>query len=59
MDRYLDTARHGPMYLHQERAHYIENNPVKAGPVTRAEGYPWSSVSQRTAGAETSLGAAG
>jgi len=35
------------------------NNPVKAGLVTRAEDYPWSSASQRTADAETSLGAAG
>ena len=33
---------------------YIENNPVKAGLVERAEDYPWSSAS-----ADTSVGAAG
>jgi len=35
---------------------YIENNPVKAGLVARAQDYRWSSVA---AGTETSLGAAG
>ena len=35
---------------------YIENNPVKAGLVTRAEDYAWSSAGERIA--ETSLGAA-
>ncbi len=35
---------------------YIENNPVKAGLVARAQDYRWSSAA---AGAETSLGAAG
>ena len=40
-------------------AAYIENNPVQAGLVTRAEDYPWSSAGQRTAGAEMSLDAAG
>ena len=37
---------------------YIEDNPVKAGLVQRAEDYRWSSASQRAEGAETSLGAA-
>jgi putative DNA methylase len=37
-------------------AAYIENNPVKAGLVTRAEDYAWSSAGERSA--ETSLGAA-
>jgi putative transposase len=37
---------------------YIENNPVKAGLVQRADDYPWSSASQRGESAETSLGAA-
>jgi REP element-mobilizing transposase RayT len=37
-------------------ASYIENNPVRASLVARAEDYPWSSA--RTS-AETSLGAAG
>jgi REP element-mobilizing transposase RayT len=36
---------------------YIEENPVKAGLVQRAEDYPWSSAFQRV-DAETSLGAA-
>ena len=41
-------------------AAYIEDNPVKAGLVARAEDYPWSSARQRAAGsAEMSLGAAG
>ncbi len=40
-------------------AAYIENNQVKAGLVTRAKDYLWSSARKRTAGAETSLGAAG
>ena len=40
-------------------AAYIENNPVKAGLVVRAEDYPWSSAGDRKAGAETSPGAAG
>jgi REP element-mobilizing transposase RayT len=35
--------------------HYIENNPVTAGLVTKPEDYPWSSAAER---AETSLGAA-
>ena len=39
--------------------HQVEDNPAKAGLLTRAEDSPWSSASQRTAGAETSLGAAG
>jgi hypothetical protein len=33
---------------------YIENNPVKAGLVSRPEDYPWSSAS-----ADKSVGAAG
>jgi len=38
---------------------YIENNPVKAGLVARAEDYRWSSAADDKApGAETSLGAA-
>ena len=37
---------------------YIEENPVKAGLVQRAEDYPWSSASRRATCAETSLGAA-
>ena len=37
-------------------AAYIENNPVKAGLVQRAEDSCWSSASERSA--ETSLGAA-
>jgi len=40
-------------------AAYIEDNPVKAGLVPRAEDYPWSSVAQPEPSAETSLGAAG
>jgi putative transposase len=45
-------------------AAYIENNPVKAGLVMRAEDYAWSSAGERNAAArpganaETSLGAA-
>jgi REP element-mobilizing transposase RayT len=35
---------------------YIENNPVRAGLVTRAEDYPWSSAARK---AETNLGSAG
>src|SRR6266849_4243219 len=45
----------------QEReriAAYIENNPVKAGLVGRAEDYCWSSASEWEKSAETSLGAA-
>src|SRR5713226_1680660 len=37
---------------------YIENNPVKAGLVKRAEDYCWSSASERERSAETSLGGA-
>jgi len=37
---------------------YVENNPVKAGLVRRAEDYCWSSASERQESAETSLGAA-
>src|SRR5258708_6804248 len=37
---------------------YIENNPVNAGLVKRAEDYCWSSAAQRAKSAETSLGAA-
>ncbi len=37
-------------------AKYIENNPVRAGLVARAEDYVWSSAGERVA--ETSLGAA-
>ena len=38
---------------------YIENNPVKAGLIARAEDYPWSSTTEgKAGGAETSLGAA-
>ncbi len=38
---------------------YIENNPVKAGLVPRAEDYRWSSAGEgRAPGTETSLGAA-
>jgi putative transposase len=37
---------------------YIENNPVKAGLVARAEDYRWSSAGERAGSAETSLGAA-
>ena len=40
----------------QKIAAYIENNPVKAGLVMRAEDYAWSSAGGRSA--ETSLGAA-
>jgi REP element-mobilizing transposase RayT len=40
-------------------AAYIENNPVKAGLVLRAEDYRWSSAAQPDRSAETSLGAAG
>jgi putative transposase len=39
-------------------AAYIENNPVKAGLVARAEEYVWSSAGARRAGVETSLDAA-
>ena len=39
-------------------AAYIENNPVKAGLVQRAEDYGWSSARERRRSAETSLGAA-
>jgi len=38
---------------------YIENNPVKAGLVSRPEDYRWSIAAERGASAETSLGAAG
>ena len=70
MDRYLDRAQSGPVFLRQEAlaglvvesllrgaegytaheanrilgAAYIENNPVKAGLVSRAEQYRWSSA---------------
>src|SRR5260370_24225479 len=37
---------------------YIENNPVNAGLVTRAEDYYWSSAREREKSAETSLDAA-
>ena len=37
---------------------YIEENPVKAGLVQRAEDYPWSSASQEGKSVETSLDAA-
>jgi putative transposase len=37
---------------------YIENNPVKAGLVSRAEDYRWSSAASPDKSAETSLGAA-
>ena len=36
---------------------YIEDNPVKAGLVARAEDYPWSSASPKWK-AETTLGSA-
>jgi len=39
-------------------ANYIEDNPVKAGLVARAEDYLWSSAAQPDKSAETSLGAA-
>jgi putative transposase len=39
-------------------ADYIENNPVKAGMVARAEDCRWSSAGERRKSAETSLGAA-
>ena len=39
-------------------AAYIENNPVKAGRVSRAEDYRWSSAAEPNGSAETSLGAA-
>ena len=42
----------------QRIAAYIENNPVKAGLVPRAEDYRWSSAAQPDGSAETSLGAA-
>ena len=39
---------------------YIENNPVKAGLVSRAEDYRWSSAAVQASGkAETNLGSAG
>ena len=37
---------------------YIEENPVKAGLVSSAADYRWSSASQRLTSADTSLGAA-
>jgi putative transposase len=40
-------------------AAYIENNPVKAGLVSSAEDYRWSSAARPETSAETSLGAAG
>jgi type I restriction enzyme R subunit/putative DNA methylase len=39
-------------------AAYIENHPVKAGRVSRAEDYRWSSAAEPNGSAETSLGAA-
>jgi len=36
-------------------ADYIENNPVKAGLVTRASDYRWSSAGRTTKNAETSV----
>jgi len=39
-------------------AAYIEDNPVKAGLVQRAEEYRWSSAAKPGESAETSLGAA-
>jgi hypothetical protein len=39
-------------------AAYIENNPVRAGLVKRAEDYPWSSATDPGGSAETNLGAA-
>ena len=39
-------------------AAYIENNPVKAGLVPRAEDYRWSSAAKLERSAETNLGAA-
>jgi hypothetical protein len=39
-------------------AAYIEDNPVKAGLVRRAEDYRWSSAGKWDKSAETSLGAA-
>ena len=39
-------------------AAYIEDNPVKAGLVPRAEDYRWSSAARRSGSTETSLGAA-
>ena len=39
-------------------AAYIENNPVKAGLVERAEDYRWSSAAKPERSAETNLGAA-
>jgi REP element-mobilizing transposase RayT len=38
---------------------YIENNPVKAGLVSRAEDYRWSSAAPSNEKAETNLGSAG
>ena len=38
---------------------YIENNPVKAGLVARAEDHPWSSAAEPRASAGISPGAAG
>jgi len=35
---------------------YVENNPVKAGPVANAEDYLWSSAARK---AEMNLGSAG
>ncbi len=39
-------------------ARYTENNPVKAGIVSRAEDYPWSSAGAKTCD-DTSVGTAG
>jgi type I restriction enzyme R subunit/putative DNA methylase len=39
-------------------AAYIENNPVQAGLVPRAEDYRWSSAAKLERSAETNLGAA-
>jgi putative transposase len=39
-------------------ASYIEDNPVKAGRVSRAEDYRWSSAAKPDGSTETSLGAA-
>jgi putative DNA methylase len=55
MDRNLDAARSGPLWLTREEiardaaefariVRYIENNPVRAGLASKPEEYRWSSA---------------
>ena len=71
LDRLLDSARMGPVYLRQDKIagivrdhlqgfkqirHYIELNPVKAGWVAHPAEFPWSGAGGRESGSEDPRG---